>query len=586
MEKLSYYIKKEIVPLIFVTVFGIIYNAGLSAGVYFEGQLVQKLFDIVSRKAVFSDMLVLALVYVSVILVVQGSRCLKRFYVRRFANDISRQMRHMLYHHLVFQKKAVLDQESTGSLMTKAVADVDACAEGMRKFTTEVFDTGVALAAYFVMMLYYDWRLTLISCIFAPTAYLIAERLKVYVYKYQAKYKKCAGVLNDVTMERISGAMTYRLTGREADRDADYEKHLKHYEKTAVMANIWENSLQPIYHIIAMTGVVFVLYFGARNVLGTGWCTWNIAAFTSYMFCFAKAGLRSAKVAKLFNAVQKAQVSFRRIKPLIQEGTANTETNTEMKTETITEAASKAASQTYLDISQLAFSYDGSNRVFRDLSFKAKQGEIIGVTGTVACGKSTFGKVFLCEAPYEGSVLVNGKELCTYTDEERNSLISYMGHQLELMSDTIHQNICYGEEKDVWQSLLTVCLDQEISGMSDGIDTQIGAGGVRLSGGQQARLALARTIYHKRKILVLDDPFSAVDSETEHQIVKRLREQAKDTVIIVISHRITMFPLFDQVIFMENGRVHVGTHEEIMNTEQGYTEIFRTQQFGGDLDEK
>lgn len=109
---------------------------------------------------------------------------------------------------------------------------------------------------------------------------------------------------------------------------------------------------------------------------------------------------------------------------------------------------------------------------------------------------------------------------------------------------------------------------------------------MRLSGGQQDRLALARTLYHKRNILVLDDPFSAVDAATEKEIMNNLKVLAPDAVIIILSHRITMFSEFSKVIWMENGHAIVGTHDEIINAEPHYKKIFEVQNAGGDLDEE
>ena len=110
----------------------------------------------------------LAVLYVAVIGLVQGLRCIKRFEVRHFANHTARAMRRVLYNNLVREGKAAMEQEDMGAWMTKALADVDACAEGMRKFTTELFDTGVVMLAYLAMLLWYDWRLTLLACLFDP----------------------------------------------------------------------------------------------------------------------------------------------------------------------------------------------------------------------------------------------------------------------------------------------------------------------------------------------------------------------------------------------------------------------------------
>ena len=123
--------------------------------------------------------------------------------------------------------------------MTKAILDVDDCAEGMRKFTTEVFDTGVALAAYAGMLLVYDVRLALIAMIFPPISYMLAEKMKIIVQRTGAEYKRQSGILSNATLDRASNAITYRVYGREEDRRIAYEDNLSSYEKAAIRANLW-----------------------------------------------------------------------------------------------------------------------------------------------------------------------------------------------------------------------------------------------------------------------------------------------------------------------------------------------------------
>lgn len=568
------YFKLEIVPLTIVTVSGIIYNIGMIAGPYFEGQLAQRLFDVMKGEKTLYDMMSLAAIYLIVILIVQGTRCIKRFYVRRFANDTSRSMRHMLYNSLVHKGKSELEQESMGTIMTKAVADVDACAEGMRKFTTEIFDTGVVLVAYMVMLFVYDWRLAIISSAFTPIAYLMAEKLKKVVFRYNSAYKKSAGQLNDATMDRVDNAVTYRVYGREQERNEAYEQRLADYERKAIGANIWGNTLQPVYNIISMSGTVFIIYFGSRNVMGTGWSQWNIAAFTTFLSCFAKMALKASKAAKLFNAVQKAEVSWRRIKPLMT-GYMELEEKTGID---FLEPMS-------LEVSHLSFAYPGGQEVIRDVSFNAAPGDIIGITGPVASGKSTLGKVFLCESPYEGSITIGGRELSALTAYERSRAVSYMGHDPELMSGSIRENICLGRVEDIAKVLKATALDKEVGDMPDGIDTHIGGGGVRLSGGQQARVALARTLINGGKVLVLDDPISAVDRATEGEIMESLRSMCQDKIVILISHRLSLFPSLDKVIWIEDGRVQEGTHQYLIMHNTRYRRLYEAQAAGGDLDE-
>ena len=558
------YFRKEWAVLLAVTISGLIYNLGLLAGPWFEGRMTGCLVEILNGSKGFADMLVLVLWYVAAIAVVQICRYVKRFYVRRFANNVNRKMKQILYGSLVRKSRAELEEEGTGNVMTKAILDVDDCAEGMRKFTTEIFDTGVAMAAYAGMLLWYDWKLTILCMIFPPISYILAEKMKVIVQRTGAACKEQSGALSAAILDQASNAITYRVFGCEKQREEAYEQNLAAYEKAAVRANIWNTALPPLYKVISMAGVVFILYFGGKNVLGTGWQAWSIAVFTTFLSCFTKLSVKSSRAAKLFNAVHKAQVSWKRIKPLLKEIDW-------------TEGA-KEQPAGELKVKDLSFAYPGNKRIYENVSFTAKPGTIIGITGPVACGKSTLGKTFLCEYPYGGSVTFHGQELRDMDSSFRTGVIGYLGHDPELFNDSVEHNVLLGEQgKDAKTYLKAVCLDKEVEEMGNGLDTLVGNGGVRLSGGQAQRLALARTLCHKKPVLILDDPFSALDKKTEEQAFENLKKLAGDSVILLISHRLYLFPQMDQVIWMENGQTQTGTHEELMKRSPEYAKLYLEQ---------
>ncbi len=539
MKKISTYFKQEWLILIIVTVSGIIYNIGLLAGPWFEGQLTGTLINVLTGRQSYGDMWRLAAGYVITIFVVQAARYFKRFYVRRFANNINRSMKCTLYDNLLHKSREELGKEGGGDILTKAILDVDDCAEGMRKFTTEIFDTGVALLAYAGMLLWYDWRLGLLSMIFLPVSYTAAEKMKTVVQRENAAYKKQAGILSDVTLDRASNAITYRVFGCDESRQADYEKRLTTYERSAVKASILTGIMPSIYHVISMIGVIFILYFGGKNVLGYGWSAWSVATFTTFMSCFAKLAKKSSSAAKLFNAVHKADISWKRIRPLLSD------------CQSLPQVKAQAPGQ--LVVSHVSFAYPGGEKIIDDISFTAKPGEIIAVTGPVACGKSTLGKVFLCEYPYEGSITFAGQELAKLPPDLLAGTVGYLGHDPELFTDTIKENILLGTDSNAKDLLAAVQLDQEVAQMENGADTLVGQDGAGLSGGQAKRLALARTFAHPRPLMILDDPFSALDKKTEAEIFDYIRKNFKEAIVLLITHRDYLFDRMDKVIFMEDG---------------------------------
>ena len=565
------YFKAEWVTLAAVTVSGLIYNIGLLAAPWFEGRMAGRLVDILGGSGALPSMLRLAVCYAAVTALVQGARYIKRFYVRRFANDVNRRMKRILYGSLIRKSRAELEGEGVGSAMTKAIQDVDDCVEGMRKFTTEVFDTGVALCAYAVMLLSYDWRLALLSMLFPPLSFLIAEKMKTIVQRTGAAFKEASAHLNAATLDRAENAVTYRVFGCENERQSAYEKELSGYESAAVKANIWSAVLPPLYRIISMAGTLLIIFFGARNIRGTGWTSWDIAVFTTFLACFTRLAAKSSSAAKLFNAVHKAQVSWRRIKPLMHQAEAD---------EPVPALSTAAFTATHA-----GFAYPGGSNIFADLSLSAQPGQIIGVTGPVACGKSTLGRMLLCEYPYQGSLKFGDRELSSLRPAELVGMVGYLGHDPELFNDSIENNILLGDDQDANAYLRAVCLDQEVAAMEDGLQTRVGSGGVRLSGGQAQRLALARTLCHKKPVMILDDPFSALDKQTEAQVFAHLKELARDSIVLLISHRLYLFPQTDQVIFLDHGQALVSTHAQLLQSNAEYARLFHEQE-GGASNEK
>ncbi len=567
-DSIGAYFRAEWLPLTFVTLSGLVYNIGLLAGPWYEGKLAQCLSDILQGNETAGAMAALVAAYVLVTLLVQSARFVKRFYVRRFANNINRRMKGVLYANLVRQSRSVLGKEGSGELMTKAISDVDDCAEGMRKFTTEFFDTGVALVGYVVMLLLYDWRLALMCMIFPPVSYICAQKMKKLVQRSGAAYKKAASGLSAATLDRAKNAVTYRVYGCEEAQEGRYEDALDSYERTAVRANVWQLALPPLYLVVSNLSVIFILYFGGKNVLGSGWRAWDIAAFTTFLSCFVKMATKSSKTAKLFNSVQRAEVSWKRIKPLMKAPEALPKLN--------------IPDGEPLEVKGVSFAYPGCEPTFRNLTFSAKPGDIIGLTGPVACGKSTLGRMFLCEEPYSGSIRLGGRELSDLTAREISERIGYLGHDPELWNDTVKANVLCGETADPMAALSLTAMDKEVLAMEQGVDTMVGSSGVRLSGGQAQRLALARTLAHPRPVLILDDPFSALDRPTEDAVFADLKAYAKDKIVLLISHRLYHFPEMKEILFLEGGNITAGTHEALLSGNAAYRNLYESQTGGAD----
>nr|WP_291639652.1 ABC transporter ATP-binding protein [Clostridium sp.] len=252
-------------------------------------------------------------------------------------------------------------------------------------------------------MLFYDVKITILSCAFIPVAMVLAEKLKSIIYKYTIAYRIKSSYVTDITYDAIENAMIYRSTGMEDQNIASYNFELEDLQNKVIKANILENSMQPIYNVIAMLGIIIVIYLGGTKVINGDWTVGNLS---TYLIMFAA---MATKAAKLFNSMQKSQISWKRIKPYFTEYQSKVTTSLDIKDSAI------------LSVENLSFSYpNGKENIIENISFKGRQEEIIGVTGSIASGKSTLGLCFLGFYPYIGSIKIDGKEIKDYSEYDRS----------------------------------------------------------------------------------------------------------------------------------------------------------------------
>lgn len=568
-DKIISYWKNEKFVVALITFSGLVFNAGTVLGPIYQGKLI----DSILRGDSLSTLIVLGIKFVAIIVTIQLMRYFKRLYIRRFANNTSATMRFMLYNNIMNKSIIQLDDENVGNLMTRAISDVELCVEGMRKFTTEVFDTGVLMLSYFISMLVYDVKITILASVFIPVAMILAEKLKVIIYKYSIEFRTKSSEVANLTYGTIENAILYRVNGIEKQNRDRYNTQLEDLQNKAIKAHILENSMQPIYNVIAMLGIILVIYLGGNKVIQG---SWTVGVFSAYISIFTAIALKASKAAKLFNSVQKSQVSWKRIKPYLSEYQRKDSTSDIKKGETS------------LIIENLSFTYPmGKDNIIENINFEAKEGEIIGITGPIACGKTTLGVALLGQYPYLGSIKIDGKELSSYTEFEISQMISYLGHRPQLLSDTIYNNITLGEDLEINSVLRDICFEDDLKAMPQREFTLVGNNGIRLSGGQQSRIALARTLIRKNKIIILDDPFSAVDMKTEEKIIENLRENYKDSIIILISHRLSIFNKINKILLIKDDKtVDYGTHNELMESSTLYKSIYDLQNSGGNIDER
>lgn len=551
---------------------GLLYNAGMLVSPYFEGRLV----DAIEGGSSYSDVVILLGIFILSMALVLTARALKRYTVRRFANNTSTSMRRILENNLL---RRPLGDHDVGTALSKLIGDVDLVVEGMRKLTTELFDTVLMFVFYIAYLLLFDWAMTLYALIPVFLAVLLSFLMRHAIYKANAEARKCAGKLSQFTYDAFDNAMTYRLYGRDEDHEKEYDALLKEYEKKNVRAAILTDTMVPLANLVALLGLIPIFLIAPSKIVLSSPLSasipnvllpnWTLGALTSYLTTFVLMASKASKTAKLFGSIEKGLASWKRIKPLIQPYEPYPE-------------AVVVAQDSELILKDFSLSLDGKTLI-GPLNLKAKKGEIIGLTGQVASGKSAFLKALMGVLPYEGSAILFGKELRDYTPEERAGTILLMPHQNELFTSTIEENIAYEGKESVLPYLEDVSFTEDLKAMPLLEKTMVGNEGLKLSGGQQERLALARSLYHAKSLLLLDDPFASVDPKTEGAILASLRERTKDSLVILVSHRLGAFKDLDQVVvFHPEKSPEVGSEKELLKSSVTYQSLYALQKKGGE----
>ncbi len=585
--RLISYLKKYSRYFWIQTAGGIIYNTVIVAGPILLGKMIDAAghleTDGVTPERV-RTLLFLVVGFVLVTIFFQYGRYIKRWYLRVMTNRMSSDMRAGLLSKVLKYPMAKVERESVGDLMSRTVGDVDQINNTLQQTINEGWDTGLLMVSYFAVLMWYDWRITLIGAIPIPIAIAIAESVRHPVYRYSLNSRKAASVVASHVQRTLGGLNILRLFGREdveAERLKDYSRNQMKWD---VRTGLLQNAMMPIYAALASLGLIVVITMGGNRVVGG---TWTVGTFVAYLSMFGLMAARTQVAARIFNQFHAASASWDRIKNKLGEvGEGEGPTGNSSQVASPQPSANPGVRMAEIEVKDLSFSYPGSElKVLQGVSFTVSEGDFVGITGPVGSGKSALATVLTGLYPYSGEILVKGRSLRSLSSAERSRTFGYAGEEAFLFSASIRQNITFSdkvesdERKQRLESAVhTAALSDDMALFADGLDTIVGERGVRLSGGQRQRVSLARAIYSGNPILLLDDPFSAVDIGTEQRMIERIRESLKGTTILVFSHRLASFTGANLVIVLDKGKmIEQGDHCKLMAEGGMYQKIYSAQ---------
>lgn len=469
------------------------------------------------------------------------------------------------------------DHFSTSSLITRLTSDVTilqtAISNGIRPIIRSPVMMLTALCLTFTIN-------AQLACIFLITTPVLALGLFFIVRKVGPLYRHMQSAIdqvNTIVQENINAIRVVKSYVRgtyEQTKFAHVNEELRDASESAFRTSVWN---MPLFQIVVYSTIVAILWFGGNMIFAGTMMVGELTGFLSYVLQILNSLMMLSNV---FLMLTRSLASCERIIEVLDE-------QPELIDLPESEATLKEGT---IDFDHVYFKYkkEAPEYVLSDISLHLPKGSTIGILGGTGSAKTTL--VQLIPRLYdvsEGSVKIDGRNVKDYPIQHLRDAVGMVLQKNTLFSGTIRENLLWGNEHASDQELAwachIACVDEFLPKFPKGLDTDLGQGGVNVSGGQKQRLCIARALLKRPKILIFDDSTSAVDSATESMIREGLAN-LHDTTKIIIAQRVTSIMHADQIIILEDGRIHaIGTHDTLLAQNEIYQDIYTSQQEGATL---
>ena len=466
-----------------------------------------------------------------------------------------------------------IDTFSTGSLVTRLTNDIQQVQNlimmGLRMMLRA---PGMFLGAL-VMAFWMNAELAAVILVVIPLLTAAIVWILRTAYPRFTAMQKALDTLNSGIQEVLTNVRVVKSFVREdyeEKRFSDTNRELKEAGLRALKIVI---ATMPVMMFAMNVTTLAVVWFGGNLIIGGRMAVGDLTAFTTYIVQILMSLMMLSMV---FLQSSRAMASIRRIDEVLDEPIDLSDENASQKDRKVEKGR--------VEFKDVSFSYrEGGEPVLSHISLTAEPGETIGILGATGSGKTSL--VQLIPRLYdvtEGSVRVDGIDVREYSLKNLRDGVGMVLQKNVLFSGTIEENLRWGDEtateEEVRRAAVYAQADSFVNSFAEGYKTEMGQGGVNVSGGQKQRLCIARALLKKPKILILDDSTSAVDTATEAAIRTAFREDLKDTTKFIIAQRLSSLEYADRILALEDGRIiGEGTQEKLLASCEAYREIYETQ---------
>ena len=480
------------------------------------------------------------------------------------------------YDHIQEFAFSNIEKFSTASLVTRLTNDVNSMQVTLMMGMRLLVRAPVMLVSALILSIRISLQLSNVFLVALP---LLAAAVALILSKASPLFRTLqerTDALNLVVQENLTGIRVVKSFVREDHEREKFAKRNQGLKETSQRAFGMVVINMPIMMLIVYGTIIAVMWFGGKMVYAGTLETGKLMTYFTYI---TQIMMSLMMVSMIFMMMTRSVACAKRIVEVLDEDPA------------ITDASDDPEAQVAdgsIDFDHVSFKYSAESPewILRDVDLHIASGQTVGILGGTGSAKTTLVSLIprLYEAD-EGTVSVGGRPVKDYCLEHLREEVSVVLQKNTLFSGTIRENLLWGDpnatEEQLWAACRAACADEFLERMPDGLDTDLGQGGVNVSGGQKQRLCIARAILKQPKVLILDDSTSAVDTATDAKIRAAFANELKDTTKLIIAQRVASVCDADLILVMDGGRVVAqGDHRQLMDSCDIYREVYESQQEG------
>ena len=485
------------------------------------------------------------------------------------SESIVQNIRDRLYDHLQYLPFEYHVKAKTGDLIQRCTSDLETIRRFLAIQLVEVGRALFMLTFALSFMLPMNVKMTLISLALVPLIFAFAVLFFIKVKIAFKESDESEGRLSTVLQENLTGVRVVRAFARQKFEIDKFDgKNAEYRDKTYHLIRLlaWYWSVSDFFSLMQIGAVIILgTFWAAKGVISLG----TLMAFSSYVGMLL---WPIRQMGRVLTDMGKAQVSIERIQEILDE-----------PIEDLDKGSFLEKINGEIEFKNVSFQYEEGKPILKNISFKAEKGQTIAILGPTGSGKTTLVNLLPRLYDYKsGSITIDGVDIRSISKKTLRRNIGIVLQEPFLFSRTIKENIGLAKKKvkddDVFQAAQIASIHDVIIDFEQGYKTAVGERGVTLSGGQKQRVAIARTIINGNPILIFDDSLSAVDTETDAAIRKKLRMRREKVTTFIISHRLSTLAEADLILVLDNGElVQKGTHLQLVEQEGLYKRIWAIQ---------